>query len=574
MSRSANDQGPSIEQPLNVHLNMSEAEKALRPRNSGESERTVADPSDIESQADAETSNGDEPEEAPAVVELPSERIAPLAKYSIFTDGQKKLIVAGAVAAGFFSPLSAQIYLPALDMVASSLKVSVNQINLSVTTFMIVQAVFPMFIGSFADVAGRRPSYILCFVIYISANLGNALVQNYGGLLVLRALQAAGSSCTSTIGQALLVDITTSAERGSYVGLVALPNILAPALGPVIGGILSEYLGWRWIFWFLAILSGAYLAIFLIFMPETCRVIVGDGSIRPHPLYRPFWQLFREAFVRRGAQSKVRTEPTSQKEALRLKRPNFLQSLQILFEKEMFLLLGYSGLVYAGFYAILTSIANEFKKNFGLSGLKVGLVFLPVSVGALGTALVVGKLVDYNYRRHCRKLDIPYDRSRQGSLADFPIEKARIEPVLPFLALFAAVTIGYGWAIQYKAPLAVDIILLFLVGWAATAYQNIISALTVDMNRRTAGAAIAGFNLTRGLLGALATAVINPLIEAVGAGLAFTIFGLILIVFSPALYLVMKYGIAWRRETAEAQKAKQEKRVSEENNKAEKKSDV
>jgi len=204
-----------------------------------------------------------------------------------------------------------------------------------------------MFVGSLADSAGRRPAYILCFVIYIAACIGCALAPNYAALLALRALQSAGSSATISLCQAVVSDIVTAAERGSYVGFTFLPNVLGPSVGPVIGGIISQYLSWRWIFWVLAILAGFILVLFLFFMPETCRIIVGDGSIRPHPFYRTFSQLSQDAYSKRKVVTRVAVDPLSQDgnapspngKSLRVKRPNLLKTLTIFFEKEMFVLL-------------------------------------------------------------------------------------------------------------------------------------------------------------------------------------------------------------------------------------------
>lgn len=74
-----------------------------------------------------------------------------------------------------FSPLTAQIYLPALTAIAEDLNVTSSQVNLTITTYMIFQGITPMFIGSLADSGGRRPAYLVCFVIYIAANIGLAL---------------------------------------------------------------------------------------------------------------------------------------------------------------------------------------------------------------------------------------------------------------------------------------------------------------------------------------------------------------------------------------------------------------
>lgn len=87
------------------------------------------------------------------------------ARYSSFSLWEKRLIVLAASLSAFFSPLTAQIYFPALNVVADAFNVSITQINLTVTTYMIFQGITPMFIGGLADTAGRRPAYIICFVV-------------------------------------------------------------------------------------------------------------------------------------------------------------------------------------------------------------------------------------------------------------------------------------------------------------------------------------------------------------------------------------------------------------------------
>ncbi|KAI0403802.1 major facilitator superfamily domain-containing protein [Xylaria palmicola] len=482
-------------------------------------------------------------------------------QYSVFTTMQKRTIVLAAAAGAFFSPLSAQIYFPALDALSRELHVSVTEINLTVTTYMIVQGIAPMFVGSLADAAGRRPAYILCFIIYIGACIGCALAPNYASLLVLRALQSAGSSSTISLCQAVVSDIVTSAERGSYVGFTSVPIILAPSIGPVIGGVISQYLGWRWIFWFLTIFAGSVLVLFVFFMPETCRLIVGDGSIRPHPFYRTLWQLAREARDgrRRRREEAEDSDGTladedegadARRPSLRIPRPSLARTVLILFEKEMFLLLMYSSLIYAGFYAVSTAIPAEFGTLYGFNDVNIGLVYIPLGVGSIVSVFVMGPLANWSYRRHCRIHNVPYDKSRQQDMAGFPIEQARLQISLPFLALFTLSLIGFGWAVEYKAHLAVEIVLLFLQGVTLVAFSNLLSTLIVDINPTAAGAATAANNLTRCLVGAGASALINPLMNAVGSGWAFTIIALSYVVFFPALWLVLRNGVKWREAKA------------------------
>lgn len=96
--------------------------------------------------------------------------------------------------AGMFSTLSSYIYYPALVPVAQELGVSVLLINLTVTSYLIVAAVAPAFMGDMADQSGRRPIYILMFSLMIGANIGISLQKSFSALLVLRMLQSAGSS--------------------------------------------------------------------------------------------------------------------------------------------------------------------------------------------------------------------------------------------------------------------------------------------------------------------------------------------------------------------------------------------
>ncbi|KAK3353780.1 major facilitator superfamily domain-containing protein [Lasiosphaeria hispida] len=513
--------------------------------------------------------SGEPPSEAP--VSSPDDPdVQPV--FSIYTSWEKRLIVLAASLSAFFSPLTAQIYLPALTVLADDFKVTDAQINLTVTTYMVFQGITPMFIGGFADAAGRRPAYVICFVVYIAANIGLALCKDYASLLIVRCLQSAGSSTTVALCQAVVADIVTSADRGQYIGITAIPIVLAPSLGPVIGGILAQYLGWRWIFWFLAIAASVNLAFMLLFFPETCRRIVGDGSVRAHPIYRTFWQMFKDVRVRHQAKrataqynadhsSLHRTTSTrSRAPALRLRPPNPLASLSLLFEKELSILLGYSAIVFAGFYAIATALPSQFSALYGFSDLQIGLMYLPLAGGSIVAAGIAGPAVNWNYRRHATKLGIPVDRKRQADLRSFPIERARLEIGMPLLGLSAAVMVAWGWAVQAGAHVAVPCVLLFLLGVGMIGFNNTSSVLIVDIYPEKAGAAVAANNLTRCLLGAAFSAFIVPMIDGIGAGWAYTIIGGLYIVFAPLMWVVMRKGVGWRAELRAKEERRQEKK--------------
>lgn len=185
----------------------------------------------------------------------------------------KVFIICMTVFGTIFSPFSAFVYLPAITPIAETYNRPISDINLSVTMYQIMQAVAPLFFGDLSDQIGRRPVYMLTFAIYLGANIGLALQDNYAALMVLRALQSAGCSATLAIGNAVVGDLVTSAERGGYISGVQASIQFAPALAPVLGGILAQYLGWRSVFWFLVIASGVFLTIYLPFVPEVCVIL-------------------------------------------------------------------------------------------------------------------------------------------------------------------------------------------------------------------------------------------------------------------------------------------------------------
>ncbi|KJZ78686.1 hypothetical protein HIM_02077 [Hirsutella minnesotensis 3608] len=475
--------------------------------------------------------------------------------YSIFTTWQKRAMVLGAALTAFFSPLTAQIYLPALTAIAHDLSVTSSQINLTITTYMIFQGITPMFIGSLADSGGRRPAYLICFVVYIAANIGLALSPSYGALLGLRCLQSAGSSSTVALCTAVVADLVTSAERGQYIGFTVVPAILAPALGPVIGGLLSEFMGWRSIFWFLAIFAGVTIIVIALFMPETCRHIVGDGSIYPPRAYRSAWQVVRN---RRRKQSDLSDESRGSADGQRFKfkPPNLLGSLFMLLEKETALLLWTGSLVFAGFYCIATAMPVLFSSRYGFDEIKVGLMYLPLAAGSVGAATIVGPLINWNFRRHCTKLGIVYDRSRQKDLSEFPIERARLEIGLPLLALSGLCLIGWGWAMNAMVHVAVPCVISGLLGVGMIGFNNTTNVLLVDLHLGKAGTATAANNLTRCLVGAGATAAIVPMMNALSVGGAFTLVGGLYFVCFIPLLAIIAYGKKWRHELVQKQNEK------------------
>ncbi|KAF2135684.1 uncharacterized protein K452DRAFT_330096 [Aplosporella prunicola CBS 121167] len=442
-----------------------------------------------------------------------------------------------------FSPLSGQMYLPSLNTMAREYHVSIANINLSVTTYMILQGIAPMFFGDLADQAGRRPVYIMCFTIYVFANLGLALQRDYAALLVLRALQSSGSSGTIALANGVVADITTSTERGSYVAWVQLGTQLGPALGPVIGGILSQFLGWPSIFWFLLIASGIYLILYVGFVPETGRNIVGDGSIPPQGWNKSLTNFLED----RSREQKGTAEQVIAKTS-RVKFPNPLNALRIIVEKDVCIILFVLSMYMACFFCLMVPMPSLFAETYDFNTLQVGLCYIPFSVGAIVGSLTCGRLMDRNYRRVAQRAGFPIDRKRSTDLRRFPIERARLG--LAWYPLFTGSTaiLVWGWVLRARTSLAAPLVVLFVGGAGLSGAMSMITSLLVDLYPTSPATATAALNVCRCLLSAAATAVVEYIIKAWGLGWTYTFLGLVMFACAPPLLLVLKFGPTWREE--------------------------
>ncbi|KAL3456455.1 major facilitator superfamily domain-containing protein [Aspergillus heterothallicus] len=433
---------------------------------------------------------GNPPSEAPAPFALtpPANEISLVQNHSVFTTAQKRFIIIIITLAAFFSPLSAQVYYPVMPILAQNYGLnSMALMNLTITTYMLLQGLAPAILGPYSDVCGRRPAYILSFMIYTAANNGLALQDSYVALMVLRCLQRAGSSGTVSFGYGVIADNATPAQRGSYAGIMTAGVMIAPAFGPVLGGLIANSLGWRIVFLFLALLGGLFLAIYVLFVPETARTIVRDGSV----VLKQWWR-----------------------------RP--------VVQWYVLILITTIGILMFTNIALLTSTSYLFTILYDLSALQIGLCFLPLGIGASLGALLMEKTLDWNYRRYALTVSSPLNRHRTTDLKDFPIERARLQPFFPAILLCIATMISYGFVLQKAPHISVQLVLQLFNGFATVSATNSLNTLLIDLFPNRPATAAAACNLVRCWLGALGAAVVDHMLRNIGIGWCFVIFGVFL----------------------------------------------
>lgn len=145
-------------------------------------------------------------------------------------------MVSMAGSATFLYTISSQIHFPAMPILVEDYRMATAFVNFTVTSYMVLQGLAPVYMGTFADDNGRRPAYIVAFFVYTAANIGLSLQKNYAALITFRCIQSAGSSGALLLGYEVAADIAFPDKRGQFMAPMTASSAVAPALGPVIGG--------------------------------------------------------------------------------------------------------------------------------------------------------------------------------------------------------------------------------------------------------------------------------------------------------------------------------------------------
>jgi MFS family permease len=194
-------------------------------------------------------------------------------------------------------------------------------------------------------------------------------------------LQSLGASSTVSIGYGIVADVAMPAERGAMVGPTLVGSNIGPVLGPLIGGPLSAHAGWRWIFWLLSIVGGSFLLAVLLFLPETARSVVGNGSIAATGMNKPVLPYLSPKIT--VTKQQIETSPQSLFQKILATTPNPSKAVRLIFEKETSLVLLVSAMFYMIYYIVQASLPGLLLSNYGFNTTEIGLSYLPISLGVI-----------------------------------------------------------------------------------------------------------------------------------------------------------------------------------------------
>ncbi|KAI1822016.1 MFS general substrate transporter [Xylaria intraflava] len=380
------------------------------------------------------------------------------------------------------------------------------------------QVVSAFYIGPLSERFGRVPVCHFFNALWLIFTLAGGFSSNINEIIVFRFLTGAAISSIN-LNPAVAGDLFSVNQRGFALSIASLIPLVGSAVGPLVGGYITQYLNWRWTFWVVAISTGALFPLSIFALKET---------------YVPV--LRRKALKKQGLPNEEKAESRRFLDGKRA----FAKSLFLLVVRP-FVILGRSqtavfmGVYLAilfGYLSILNSTnATVFQDAYGFDEGTSGLVYLSTTAGTLFGSLYCGFTLDYFLAR-----GLPY---RKKDINAIPYPENRLIPVIPALVAFPIGLLVYGWSVEKRVHYIVPILSTFLYGFSLSSSTVPIMSFIVDIFGDRSASAVGAVLPLRYLVGAFLPIATPYMYERLGYGWSNTILALILVVLAPVVLRVI-----------------------------------
>ncbi|SOC05186.1 DHA2 family efflux MFS transporter permease subunit [Rhodobacter maris] len=175
------------------------------------------------------------------------------------------LIVAVAL---LMETLDANVISTSLPQIARDLGTSPIHLKLALTSYMLALAIFIPASGWAADRFGARPIFRLAIGVFAAGSIACGAADTLAGLVAARVLQGIGGSMMVPVGRLIVLRTTPRAELVNALAWLTVPALIGPVLGPLLGGFITTYWDWRWIFWINLPIAALGLVLVTLFVPQ------------------------------------------------------------------------------------------------------------------------------------------------------------------------------------------------------------------------------------------------------------------------------------------------------------------
>jgi MFS transporter, DHA1 family, multidrug resistance protein len=166
-------------------------------------------------------------------------------------------------------PFSIDTPFPAFASMGAELSVSAAELQLVVTSYLLAFAAMSLFHGPLSDAVGRKPVIVWSLVVYAVASVGCAFAPSLEWLLVGRVAQGLAAGGSTIVSRTVIRDLFDGPQAQRMMSQVAVIFGVAPAVAPIVGGLLIQVGPWESVFWFMAALALALVVLTVTLLPES-----------------------------------------------------------------------------------------------------------------------------------------------------------------------------------------------------------------------------------------------------------------------------------------------------------------
>ncbi|EXJ67771.1 uncharacterized protein A1O5_09117 [Cladophialophora psammophila CBS 110553] len=424
---------------------------------------------------------------------------------------------------------------PALVLLAQDFGISKVAASYQTTVCIALNGIAPWLWIPLSNKYGRRPVYLATtFLGFISA-LGCAYTRSYGQLIAARVFNGF-FPVAFALGAATVVDLFFYHQRGRAMGFFTVTMVNGSHLAPIVGGLLGEYCGWRWIFKFVAIVDGIMFTTAFFSLPETLYIRKRSVSAsKPNVVKLPTEHPPR--FTKEVYFSRLQLYSNIPEIRLRLNQFVLPALKMIKYPSVLFPALYYATMY--GFASILpaVTVAAIFTEFFHWNTLTIGLTFgASLTIGGILGECVSGWVVDRMVKR---------ERKRLGR---DPEPEVRLKAIWMGEIIVPAGLLIYGFCLQYRTVWIAPILGMGIACFGLQIITTTTYTYAIDCYRTESSEVAQLFNFIRQEIGFTFAFYVVHLGNKIGYQWTFLMFALIggVLAFIPMLFIIFQ-GEKWRK---------------------------
>ncbi|KAI0157219.1 major facilitator superfamily domain-containing protein [Xylariaceae sp. FL1272] len=398
---------------------------------------------------------------------------------------------------------------------------------LSITLFVVGFGVGPLVFAPLSEVYGRKVIYVTTLFVAVIFIIPGAIAKNITTLLVARAIDGIAFSAPITIIGGTLADCWRAEERGIPMAAFSAAPFIGPAIGPLVGGFLSDAAGWRWLYWIQLILAVIVWVLITFTVPETYA---------PTILAKRAKKLRKET----GEKDWVTEEDIDMRPIGERLRIFLIMPLKLLFgELIVFLISLYMSVLYGLLYMFFIAFPIVFQEGKGWSAGLTGLTFIPLAVGVVCSAICSPWI-----NAHYRKQIAPY--VAKGVM---PPAELRLIPMMGACWFIPIGLIIFAWTSYSRLSWVGPTLAGFPVGFGFIFIYNSANNYLVDTYQHLAASALAAKTFIRSLWGAAVVLFTTQMYHRLGYQWASTVLAGISLLCCAIPFLFWRYGERIRRRS-------------------------